>query len=254
MHPILFNIGPVPIRSFGLLMVIAFFVGLHLSTRRAERLGVDKAKVWDLGVWLILAGALGARVLYILQDWKHYSANTNEIWSLQFNGLTSFGGLIGGLLMLVFYARKHKLSSRTLLDVFAPGLLVAHAIGRVGCLLNGCCFGGDTSMWFGVHQDGQKGLFVPAQLADSAMVLIAWGLLTMIERRRPLAPGQSFAFAIIGYNVSRFFYEFLRAGSSSTYWGALPITEAQALAVALAALGAVMFIVWRGRRVESAAA
>ncbi|MBL8048880.1 MAG: prolipoprotein diacylglyceryl transferase [Chthonomonas sp.] len=247
MLPVLFNIGPVPIRSFGLLMVVAFFVGLQMAASRAKRYDIDKQKVWDLGLWLILCGALGARILFIAQEWKHFSQHTDELFSLQFSGLTSFGGLIGGVLALVIYCRRHKISTRTMLDIFAPALLVSHAIGRVGCLLNGCCHGGPTTEWFGVHQDNLAGLFVPAQLADSAMVLLAWGALRLWENKRQLGPGQAFAFAIIGYNLSRFLFEFFRAGSSSTYWGGLPITQAQGLALAMAILGGILYAAWSRR-------
>jgi phosphatidylglycerol---prolipoprotein diacylglyceryl transferase len=241
MYPVLFEIGPVPVRAYGLLLVIGFLVGITIARKRAAARGVDPEKIWDISFWLILAGILGARVLFIAQEWSHYSKNMNEILSLQFNGLTSFGGLIFGGLALLFLVKRHKLPLATIADVYGIPVLVAHALGRMGCLLHGCCYGHKTDHWFAVHIVGEPGHYVPAQIYDALMCLVAVGSVLLFERRPGNRAGQSFALAMVGWNISRFIYEFWRAGETSTYMGATKITDAQALALAMAAIFAVVF-------------
>src|SRR5512137_2508744 len=100
MHPILFEYGFFKIHSFGVMLVIAFFVGLAIARSRAPRFNVDAVKLSDAAVWVLLWGVIGARLFYIAQNLKHYSANPSELITLQFQGLTSFGGVVFGALYL----------------------------------------------------------------------------------------------------------------------------------------------------------
>lgn len=258
MCPVLFHIGNFPVRSFGIVLIIGFLVGMWIARRRAPRYGIDPARLWDLAVLLIVFGVLGARVTYILQEWDHYSQHRDQIFSVQFDGLTSFGGLIFGVIVMAIWCKRTKTSFLTAMDVFAVPLLIAHAIGRVGCLLNGCCFGGETTLPWGVHFHDVPGVHHPAQVYDSLMSVGLAGLLIFLENRRrtadrasALAPGQSMALMFLFYGLSRFIYEFWRAGSSSTYWGSLPITQAQAMAGVLVLVGAVLFVLFGRRRTQT---
>jgi phosphatidylglycerol:prolipoprotein diacylglycerol transferase len=201
---------------------------------------------------------LGARIGYILQEWDHYSQHPAEIWTWQFAGLTSFGGVVMAVAGLLFYARRAKVSSLAFLDVVSVPLLVAHAVGRVGCLLNGCCYGHPTDAWYGVPVETLAGLFEPAQIYEGFLVMVGVGLILLYERsRRPL--GASFAYALVVWGAARFIYEFFRAGTeeevaqgvaSSTYWGTLPLTQAHVAALVLVAIGALMW--WRVSRTPRA--
>lgn len=262
MYPILFHIGSFKVHTYGVILIIAFLVALLIARMRAPRFGISPTKLSDMAFLMLIAGVLGARVLFLIQeppkDWHEY-------FSLQFAGLTSFGGLIGGAIVVLWWARRTGTNLRALLDVFGPPLLVGFAIGRVGCLLNGCCFGGVCPNDFplGIHVPGDtQHLFYPAQAYDSLMNLAGFGLLLWIERRG-LRLGQVFGLALALNGLSRFIYEFSRAGTdaqvaaglrSSTYWGSLPITQAQAAALAIAAFGLIYFVICRrGPRPEPAA-
>jgi phosphatidylglycerol:prolipoprotein diacylglycerol transferase len=200
--------------------------------------------------WVLIAGVLGARALYLLQEYKHYAAHPSEIFTLQFAGLTSFGGIIFGFAMVFLWCRRHGMPVLKVLDVAGPALLLGHAIGRIGCLLNGCCAGGacPADLPWGVHIDG---VFVhPAQAYDSLMTFAALGIALFIEKRGTFT-GQMISVTFMLYGLSRFIYEFWRAGVSSTYMGNLPITDAQAAALFMILLGAVMYSVyWRKARVQ----
>src|SRR5579859_2642339 len=97
MYPILFHVFGFPIHSYGVMLLIAFFVGILIAKKRAPRFGASAQDVYDAGFWALILGVLGARIVFIVQDWKHYATHLNELFSLQFAGLTSFGGILFGL-------------------------------------------------------------------------------------------------------------------------------------------------------------
>jgi len=247
MHPILFKIGTFELHSYGAVMVVAFIAAIWLANRRAARYGIDKSQVGDVAFWTLVAGVLGARIVFILQDLPYYLSHRNELFSLQFQGLTSFGGLIFGALAVVFWSIKHRLSVWKLLDLIAPAFVLGHAIGRIGCLLNGCCFGGvcPPNLPWGIHVAGTTELHHPAQAYDTLMNLVVVCILLWRERKG-LQLGQLTGLGLVLHGFTRVIYEFWRAGTdaqvsageaSSTYWGTLPFTQAQAMAGLLIVIG-----------------
>ena len=263
MHPILFTvgpfhiggttIGPIQIHSFSVMLILAFLFGVWIARKRAPKFGFDPGKISDASMLALFAGVIGARLLFILQELPYYLQHRNELFSLQFQGLTSFGGLLGGLGAYWYFAWRQKRSLRDVLDVVAPSALLGQGIGRIGCLLNGCCYGVvcTKDYFLAVHLDQTSILHIPAQLYDTVMCFIAFGLLVWIERQRQLRSGQVFALFMLFFGLSRFIYEFWRAGSvadvnqglaSSTRIAGLPITEAQVVALGMVAAGIIMFL------------
>lgn len=248
MYPVLFQIGSFKVHTFGVVMIVAFLTALFVARKRAPRFGLEPNKLSDMAFITLIAGVLGARIAYLLldppRDW-------HEILSLQFAGLTSFGGIIGGAIAVIWWARKSRVALRPVLDVLGPPLLIGWAVGRVACLFNGCCFGGVCPETFplGVRSPDNPYLHYPAQLYDTLMNLAAFGLVLLIERKARLRPGQMFALALGLWGVSRIIDEFSRAGTpdqvrqglaSSTYWAGLPFTEAQTAALAVVALAGIL--------------
>jgi len=251
------NLGPMPIHTYGVMIVVSFIAGMWLVQRRAKLYGFKPDKVLDMGFWGLIAGVLGARIAFILQELPYYLKHQSELYSLQFSGLTSFGGEILAVIAIVLWARRNKFGIVAILDLAAPGYILGYAIGRIGCFLNGCCYGGvcSPSLPWGVHFADAVGLHHPAQLYDTLMNLAALGVLLWAERKR-LLPGRLAALTLILHGTARFIYEFWRAGTdeqvkqglaSSTYWGSLPITQGHAMALVLIAIGVVWyFIAGRG--------
>lgn len=248
MHPILFEIGSFKLHTFGLLMIAAFFAGLWLARKRAPKYGLAPDKITDMSFFALLFGILGARVVFILQELPHYLAHRDELLSIQFQGLTSFGGILFGFGYLAVWAVRHKVSFLSLLDMMIAPLLLGQAIGRVGCLMNGCCFGGacPTGTPWGIHVDGMIGLYHPAQIYESLMDIAGLLILFALEKRG-LNKGQSFGAGLILYGLARFIYEYWRAGFSSTYLPGLKITDAQAAAGSMVIIGLAVFLVFRNR-------
>jgi phosphatidylglycerol:prolipoprotein diacylglycerol transferase len=247
MWPVLFKVGTFEVRSFSLLVLIAYGVALWMAARRAQRYGLEPGKVADVGLWLLLGGIIGARLGFIVQELGYFLSNPRELLTFRFEGLTSFGAIVGGVIVAIIWCRATKYRLARFLDLFALPMLIAHAIGRVGCLLNGCCYGGPTDLPWGVHfEHKNEMLFHPAQIYDSLMVLVG-ALAVWFVEKRPLRRTQSFWASVVVYGLSRYIYEFWRAGTTSTYWNKLPITQAQAAAALMVILG-VVFFVYAGRR------
>lgn len=259
MHPVLFKLGSIEIPTFGAIMVLAFFGGLWLARKRAPLYGLTADQMSDGAFWALIAGIIGARVFFIAQDLPHYLQHRDELFTLRFQGLTSFGGLICGGLALWVWAKRKGLGIAPFFELAAPGFLLAHIIGRFGCLMNGCCFGGvcPTDTPWGIHIPGHSALHHPAQIYDSLMNVVALAAVLAFARR-PHKLGQITGLTLILHGITRFIYEFWRAGTeaqvaandaSSTYWGSLPVTQAQVMALAISAVGVAIFAFSKGRRI-----
>jgi phosphatidylglycerol:prolipoprotein diacylglycerol transferase len=266
MYPILFTIpkiggfGPFPIHTFGVIMVIAFASALWVMRRRAARFGVDPSKIMDAGFWALVSGVLGARIAFILQDLPYFLSHTEDLFTLQFQGLTSFGGLIFAVIALAIWSKREGIPIQRMFDIAAPAYAVGHIIGRIGCLMNGCCYGGvcDPNFFLATHFNGRPEPHHPAQIYDALMNVAALGGFFALEKRG-LRMGQAAAFMLAAHGLARFIYEFWRAGTpeevkaqlaSSTRIGSLPITEAQVMAAALIVTGIVWFVLARKNRSE----
>ena len=151
MHPILcriplpFGWGAIPIHTYGLMLMLAFLMGTALTVRRAQRAGIRAELVLDLALYALVAGIIGARAAFLIFDdgWndpasEHPLLDMVSIWK---GGLTFQGGLVLGLAVCLWYMRSHRLPVGKIADLFAPGLALGVALGRVGCFLNGCCWG-----------------------------------------------------------------------------------------------------------------
>lgn len=244
MLPELFRLGPIPIRSFGLMVVVGTLVALWMGMRRATRFRIPKEGLVELAFWMVLIGVIGARLVYVALEWKSYSQNPLAIFKFYEGGITSFGGILFGLLTMAIWSRRAKVSFARVLDLAAAPVLVAFGLGRIGCFLNGCCHGGPCELPIAVHFPNVPYAAHPAQLYDTAMNWLWAAILLWIERRSlvnglvSLSTGTLAALGFVFFGVSRFIYEIFRIGASSepVVEGA-PITGAQLAAIFMVAFG-----------------
>jgi phosphatidylglycerol:prolipoprotein diacylglycerol transferase len=228
-------------------------IGLWVSVRNSEKLGIDADNAWNLGILVVLCGIVGAKVLYIINDWSSYAAHPGDIFTLstlQAGGVFS-GGLIGGFAAAAWYVRKHHMPPLRTCDAFAPGLALGHAFGRVGCFAAGCCYGKPTNHWWGVTftnplagQITETPLNVrlqPTQLFECAVELANFFLLMWMLKRRKF-DGQIFGAYLFLYGVARYFLEFLRGdpGRGEVFGGIM--TGTQLISICLVIAGG--FIWW----------
>ncbi len=246
MFPQVFHIGHFFLPTYGLLVSLGVLVGLWMSVRNSERLGIDGDKAWNLGILVVLCGIVGAKVLYVINDWGTYAAHPGEIFSiatLQAGGVFS-GGLIAGLLAAAWYVRKHHMPVLGTCDAFAPGLALGHAIGRLGCFAAGCCYGKPTHHFWGVTFTNPLANSItgtplnvplePTQLFESAVELANFFVLMWLLKRRKF-DGQVFGAFMFIYGVARFFLEFIRddPGRGSVFGGAMSGTQLIALGLVI---------------------
>jgi len=251
-YPQVFHSGRFFLPTYGLLVATGVLIGLWISVRNSAKQGIDPDKAWNFGILVVLCGILGAKILYIINDWSSYAAHPSEIFSistLQAGGVFS-GGLIGALLAAVWYIRKHHMPALATCDAFAPGLALGHAIGRIGCFAAGCCWGKPTHAWWGVTFTNPVAnalvgtplneALEPTQLFESAVELANFFLLTWMLKRKKF-DGQVFGAYLILYGVARFFLEFLRGdpGRGSVFGGMM--TGTQLISIGLVILGGLIW-------------
>ena len=247
MFPELFHIGRFSLPTYGLLVATGVLLGLWISVRNSEKQGIDPEKAWNLGILVVLAGILGAKILYILVDWNTYASNPSEIFSLntlRAGGVFS-GGLLAALAAAIWYIRKHSMPALATCDAFAPGLALGHAIGRVGCFAAGCCWGKETHHFWGVVFTNPLAqelvgtplghALQPTQLFESAVELANFFLLTWLLARKKF-DGQVIGAYLFLYGMARFFLEFLRGdpGRGEVFGGALSGTQLISIGLVIA--------------------
>jgi phosphatidylglycerol:prolipoprotein diacylglycerol transferase len=251
--PRLFHLGNFSLPTYGLLVSIGVLVGLWISVRNSEKQGIDPDLAWNLGIVVVLAGIVGAKILYIVNDWGYYTAHPGEIFSfstLQAGGVFS-GGFIAAAVAAAWYLRKHHMPALATWDAFAPGLALGHAIGRVGCFAAGCCYGKPTNHFWGVtFKNPLAQTWVgtplgiplePTQLFESAVELANFFVLMWLFKHKKF-DGQVLGAYLFLYGVARFFLEFLRddPGRGSVFGGIMSGT--QLIAIGLVITGG--FIWW----------
>lgn len=141
MHPILFQLGPLTLHWYGVLMATGFLAAMLHWMPLARREGQNRTLCSDLLFWLMIAGVLGGRAAYVLADIGFYLRYPTKILRLDEGGLIFYGGLVGAVLAVFLFARSRKLRLLWLFDFVATAAPLGHAFGRLGCFMNGCCFG-----------------------------------------------------------------------------------------------------------------
>ncbi|MCF6150112.1 MAG: prolipoprotein diacylglyceryl transferase [Candidatus Kuenenia sp.] len=139
--PIPFFHKSIPIYSYGFMLMVAFLVSIAVARWRAKKEGIEPNIITDLGMYLIFAGILGARLFFIIQFYDDYKNNLLGIFKIYEGGLVYYGGLFAAAIMLFVFVKKRKLSVLKVVDIVAPSAALGLAFGRIGCFLNGCCFG-----------------------------------------------------------------------------------------------------------------
>ena len=216
MHPLICKIGPLTVYSYGVMLTVAVLVCSLLLTREAKRLGLSADIVLDLIFWIVVGGILGARLFYIALNLEFYLEDPWEIIMLQHGGLAFQGGLLGGILSGLYFIRRHALPLLPTLDLVAPYIALGHAIGRIGCFLNGCGYGKEVpwGIFFPSHQANMH----PTQLYESAGLLVIFLILKRCERSIKY-PGQIFVYYLMLSSVLRFTNEFFRADHIELWMG-----------------------------------
>jgi phosphatidylglycerol:prolipoprotein diacylglycerol transferase len=214
-HPIAFHIGSFAVHSYGVMMALAFLAGLWTATRRARHDQIPGERIADVTLWVMVGAILGARIVYVTTYWKTEFADQplSEIFMIQHGGLVYYGGLIGASIAGTIYVVWKKLPLWKIADIFAPSIALGSVFGRIGCLLNGCCYGRACDLPWAIrfpadHETG--GLPVhPTEIYDALLNLVLYVFLAWLFRRKKF-DGQVFATYLIIYAVFRAIVEYFR--------------------------------------------
>ncbi len=260
MHPILFNAGPITIYSYGVLLAGAYLAGLWLAVRRARAAGIDGNRIMDLLIWVIIAALVGAKALLFIIDFEHFTSSWEEFTTLLRSGGVFYGGLIAAVVVCILQLRRHRLALWPSADLFAPGIALGYMVGRLGCLMAGCCYGKPTDVaWAITFTDPAANFNVgtplnvalhPTQLYESAAGLVLLVAMLAIEKRPGGFPGRTFWSFAFMYSVLRFIIEFFRGDDRGLVLDML--STSQFISVVLGPVS--LFMLWYLRRANRPAA
>lgn len=244
MHPILGRILGLDVYGYGTALAAAFLVAVILAMQLARKKGLDPGFIIDLAIFACIGGLAGARLLYVLLNLREYLAF--PLAMLQFrSGFSFVGGAIGGILVGVWYARRKKQPVGAFADVVAICIPLAYAIGRVGCLLNGCCYGLQSHVPWALQCGPGSILRHPTQIYSSIGGLAIFAILFLQRRHRHFDGFLMFQFGLL-YSVERFTVEFFREGTA-VFLG-LHLTQLAMIATVIASAAAIVLIERRYQR------
>lgn len=261
MHQVLFSVPGtgMKIYGFGLLLTLALLGSMNLAAWRARREGLDGEQVYDLAIWVLLGGLVGARLFFVIEYWRTFGHWTEafQIWN---GGIVLYGSVIGAVIVALLYRRARPFPLRPMMDAAAPAIALGVGLGRIGCFLNGCCYGDlcrlpwavtfprPTAPWRNhvdhalIGPDALRSLPVhPTQLYSALDGFLLVALLTAYYPLRK-RDGEVMALLMVTYPVTRFFIERLRNDEAGFVSG---MTISQAISVGLFLIGVAYWIYLR---------
>lgn len=212
----LFSIGPVTVHGYGLMMALGILSAYYMVEYRAKKRGMDTDKVFYMAAWAVAAGLLGAKLLYLITRLPEIMAEPALLVHSLKDGFVVYGSIIGGVFGAWLYCRKSGLPFWKLFDLTAPALALAQGIGRIGCLLAGCCYGMQVSeknpigIVFSDSAYAPNGVpLFPAQIVSSLLNFVHFGVLLFLSKKLT-KDGQIAGCYLIFYSIGRFVLEFFR--------------------------------------------
>ena len=245
MRPVLIQIGEFAIPSYGIMLVVSFLFAIWFAKRYAKKFNISTIIIENLAFYLMLGVIVGGRFLYVIFHWSQYENDLLGIIRIWEGGMMFFGGFIGGFLAAMFYLRKEKIPILQIADIIAPAIALGQFFTRIGCFLNGCCFGLPSNLpWAvkfpdacvaGASPIGDQTLH-PTQLYSSLFGLLLFFFLKNILFK-PHRRGEIFAFYLTFSGCFRFGIDFIRYyEDSANFW------INQVVAIGLVAVGIIILI------------
>lgn len=262
LHPVLFDLG-FPVRSYGVVMAIAFIAGIVVARRRARAAGLNPDVIIDFAFFVILASIAGARAAHVIVQWDYYRADPLSIFRLWEGGLAQYGGIAAGVLTGILFFKRRHIDPWQGADIVTPSVALGIAIGRIGCFLNGCCYGTPCDLPWAVTFPPESvaghsvhGTAVhPTQIYESLAAIAIFFVLLAVERRKPFHGFLLWLFVIL-LAAYRFLIDPIRAYdpiAMAVKRPGLSLTSNQVMGLALIAVSIVFLLVLRRRARRSTA-
>jgi phosphatidylglycerol---prolipoprotein diacylglyceryl transferase len=241
LHPIAFKIGTFSIYYYGLMTVVAYATILMLLPRLKKYEDLDIETAIDITVFAVAGGVTGARLFYTLINFNTYVHQPLHIINIREGGLSWHGALLGGFIGLAILSKIKKISLGKITDFASVVVTLGLAIGRIGCFLNGCCYGRITTLPWGVEFKGMglHGLRHPTQIYESLLLVVAFFLLLWWWKRKKFDGEMTMAMFGI-YGIIRFFVEIFRENTPDQYLGGHALSLAQYLSILLSVVFALL--------------
>ena len=252
MYPLLFELGPLSIYSYGVLLATAYIVGLRFALRRADRAGLNGQRVMDLGILIIISALVGAKLMLFLVEFDRFTSDPAQLLVLLKSGGVYYGGLLLAVPVAWWYIFNYQLPFWTTCDLFAPGAALGQAVGRMGCLLAGCCYGQTTEVPWGITFTNTLAAanvgtpldiaLHPTQLYEAAAMLLVLGLLLAGERRWKPFAGRTFWTYLLLYGSARFIIEFYRGDPRGLVFDTMPTSQFVSALIVPISLGMLVYL------------
>ncbi|MEO0281408.1 MAG: prolipoprotein diacylglyceryl transferase [candidate division WOR-3 bacterium] len=235
MHRIIFHFGNITLYSYGLMQAIGFLASLLVIFQLSKKSKISKDVLFDLSVWVIIGGIIGARIWFVVENFNIYKDEILSIIKIWEGGMVFYGGFFGGVIAGLIYIKRNHLDLLKVGDIFMTSFPLGIFFGRIGCFLNGCCYG-KISETFGLRfprenfpppyqEQLEKGLIkpdvccslpvIPTQLVESFTMLIVFFILYYLYNRKKFFDGFIFYSFFIIYGIERFLVDFLREYSKN---------------------------------------
>ena len=254
MFPDLFSVGPLTIHTYGLFVALGFIAGILITVKLGKNQGIPPQQVMDMAFVMILWAIVGSRLLYLLINLPYYRSNPLDALKIWQGGLVFSGGLIAVAAAMTWYLRRHRLSFWATGDLWAPALALGQAIGRIGCLMAGCCYGRPTDLPWGIvfshpHSLAPQNIPLhPTQLYSSIGGFAIFFILLFLHHRRKFQ-GQVFVWYLILHSTFRLFVERFRGDERGLVPGTeMTLTQLVATIVLILAVTALFFLKSRRER------
>ncbi len=235
MNPIAFEVFGIAVRWYGILISSGMIIGTILAIRETKRLGLDENLIIDFILVMIPAAIVGARLYYVIFNWSYYNGDIMQMINVRQGGLAIHGGVIGGVIAGLIYARVKDIGFWQLADIISPSLILGQAIGRWGNFINQEAHGGPTDLPWGIVVDGVK--VHPTFLYESFWNFGIF-IFLMKYRKNKKFDGELFYLYLILYSIGRFFIEGMR--TDSLMLG--PLRVAQVLSLSLIVIFAFLLL------------
>jgi phosphatidylglycerol:prolipoprotein diacylglycerol transferase len=242
MRPVLFPLGTFPVYSYVVFAILAYLGGLAYAYLEARRVGQDPIYAVDLSLIIFFAGFVGARLLFVIVLYPRFLQAPLDIFKVWQGGLVFYGGLIAAVLAAAGYIKLRRLPLGTWADICSPSAMIALVFGRIGCLLNGCCYGkiANDLPWAITYPPNHPSLKLglgqvrvhPTPAYESIAAFLIFLILLALTRRKRFE-GELFFLMLILYAAARFFLEFYRGDTQRGSIPFLHLSTSQAVAVVM---------------------
>jgi phosphatidylglycerol---prolipoprotein diacylglyceryl transferase len=262
MFPVIFKIGNFELHTYGVMFALAFAAAVYLTVRRGKKYGYEFSQMYDLSMVVIFSSLIGARLTYVIFHLDEFKGRYWDIINpfqstgqIGLSGMVLLGGVITAAAAVLIYIRIKKYRLGEIADIIAPSLVVGIAIGRLGCFMNGCCFGEPCNLpWAVKFPPGSYAFYVygdvhvhPTQLYEVLYATVIFIILSIIEKKKPFH-GFNFALFLVLYGIGRFFNETLRyyngseAGMKLQIVSGLDITFSQITSLVMLLTGLIIIL------------